>query len=227
MYMMTTSLQEYHRNYINICEMKENKVISTYYKYKGSHSTYVFFVNDNTNLYVETQFGSVIIPYVDIREYAKLYVYYIISLQLTPIQSNIYYDDRGHKGVYKEIRNWYILTNICWKSQYMSFGDYCYFKENPYDIALSHCTSKDIVSNFLYQFNEYEDPYKICDWLIHYETNLIEKELYQNEEIIKDEKNTYSLLKIVKKHFKINEDIILKIYQHIVFDSYDINNNVI
>jgi hypothetical protein len=109
----------------------------------------------------------------------------------------------------------------------MSFGDYCYFKENPYDIALTHCTSMDIVSKFLYQFNEYEDPYKICDWLINYETSLIEKELYQNEEIIKDEKNNYSLLQIVKKYFKINEDIMLKIYQHIVFDSYDINNNVI
>jgi hypothetical protein len=64
-------------------------------------------------------------------------------------------------------------------------------------------------------------------YAIGYETNLIDKELYQNEEIIKDEKNTYSLLQIVKKHFNINEDIILKIYQHIVFDSYDINNNVI
>lgn len=227
---MPTSLTEYHRNYINIYEMKKNRVISTYYKYKGAYSTYVFFVNDNNNIYVETPFGSIIIPCTDIREYAKLYVYYIISLQLTPIQSHIYYCDRGYKGVYKEIRNWYLLTNICWKSQYISFGDYCYFKENPYDIALTDCTSSDTVSRFLYRLDEnvdVEDPYKICDWLINYETNHIEKELYQNEEIIKYEKNTYSLLQIVKKHFNINEDIVLKIYQHIVFDSYDINNNVI
>lgn len=227
---MPTSLKKYHRNYINICEMKDKREISTYYKYKDKHSTYVFFVNDNNNIYVETPFGSLVIPYNNLRDYGKLYVYYIISLQLTPIQSHIYYCDHGYKGLYKENRKWYILTNICWKSQYMSFGDYCYFTENPYDIALTYCSPSDAVDNFLYQLNEnveLEDPYKICDWLINYETNLIEKELYQNEEIIKNEKNTYLLLLIIKKHFKINEDIILKIYQHIVFDSNDINNNVI
>lgn len=210
--------------------MKDKRVISTYYKYKDKNSTYVFFVNDNNNIYVETPFGSLVIPYNNLRDYGKLYVYYIISLQLTPIQSHIYYCDHGYKGLYKENRKWYILTNICWKSQYMSFGDYCYFTENPYDIALTYCSPSEAVDNFLYQLNEnveLEDPYKICDWLINYETNLIEKELYQNEEIIKDEKNTYLLLLIIKKHYNINEDIILKIYQHIVFDSNDINNNVI
>jgi len=210
--------------------MKDKRVISTYYKYKDINSTYVFFVNDNNNIYVETPFGSLVIPYANLRDYGKLYVYYIISLQLTPIQSHIYYCDHGYKGLYKENRKWYILTNICWKSQYMSFGDYCYFTENPYDIALTYCSPSEAVDNFLYQLNEnveLEDPYKICDWLINYETNLIEKELYQNEEIIKDEKNTYLLLLIIKKHYNINEDIILKIYQHIVFDSNDINNNVI
>jgi hypothetical protein len=219
--MPTTNLKEYHRNYINICEMKDGVSISTYYKYNGKHSIYVFFVNDYNNIYVETSFGSIVIRYADIREYAKLYVYYIISLQLTPIQSHIYYCDRGYKGQYKETRNWYILTNICWKSQYMSFGDYCYFTENPYDIALNHSSPCDTVATFIDRLNEMEDPFKICDWLINYETNLISNELYQNEEIIEDENNTYSLLQIVKKHFNINEDIILKIYQHIVFeDSY-------
>jgi hypothetical protein len=103
----------------------------------------------------------------------------------------------------------------------MSFGDYCYFTDNPYDIALTHSSPCDTVATFIDRLNEMEDPFKICDWLINYETNLISNELYQNEEIIEDEKNTYSLLQIVKKHFNINEDIILKIYQHIVFeDSY-------
>ena len=69
---------------------------------------------------------------------------------------------------------------------------------------------------------EIEDPYKNCDWLINYEINLITKELHHNEVIIKDEVNTYSLLQIVKKHFNLNEDVILKLYQYIVFDSYDI-----
>jgi len=214
--MMTTSLQEYHRNYINICEMKENKVISTYYKYKGSHSTYVFFVNDNTNLYVETQFGSVIIPYADIREYAKLYVYYIISLQLTPIQSNIYYDDRGHKGVYKEIRNWYILTNICWKSQYMSFGDYCYFKECPTVVNINNLTPNDKIFSYITNFNNIEqNPYIICNWLINYEIYKISSILYDNELTINKANQVKNKLEIITKHFNINDDIKIKIlYQY-------------
>jgi hypothetical protein len=107
----------------------------------------------------------------------------------------------------------------------MSFGDYCYFKENPLGIALTTCATVDVCDAFLSNFkNEYECPYIICDWLINYETNLIERELFQNEIIVKDEKNTYALLQIIKNHFKINEDVILKIYEYIVFDSdrYDI-----
>ena len=220
---MPDSLTKYHRNYINICDMGEerDRVITTYYKYNGNHSTFVFFVNDKHNIYVETPFGSIVIREADIRDYGKLYVYYIISLQLTPIQSNIYYCDIGHKGVYKETRNWYILTNICWKSRYMSFGDYCYFKENPYAIDLTHCDTADTVDAFLNRLNmneELGDPYKICDWLINYETNLIERELYQNEEIINDEQNNYSLLQIVKHRYNLNEDIMLKIYHYMVFE---------
>lgn len=202
--------------------MSEARVITTYYKYNGNHSTFVFFVNDNHNIYVETQFGSIVIPFDSLTDFTKLHVYYIISLQLTPIQSNIYYCDHGYKGIYKEMRKWYILTNICWKSQYMSFGDYCYFKENPYAIDLTHCDTEDTVKAFMNRFNMNDDPYKICDWLINYETNLIERELYQNEEIINDEKNKYSLLQIVKDHYNLNEDIILKIYQYMVFEEHPI-----
>lgn len=230
---MPYSLKQFHRNYIKICEMSEEhraRAITTYYKYNGKQSTFVFFVNDNHNIYVETQFGSIVIPFDSLGSltgFTKLYVYYIISLQLTPIQSNIYYCDHGYKGLYKELRKWYILTNICWKSQYMSFGDYCYFKENPYDIDLTHCDTEDTVNAFMYRFNinndnEHGCPYKVCNWLINYETSLIERELYQNEEIINDEKNSYSLLQIVKDHFNINDDIMLKIYQYIVFEEHPI-----
>ena len=203
-------------------EVREARVITTYYKYNGNHSTFVFFVNDNHNIYVETPFGSIVIPLTSLTDFTKLHVYYIISSQLTPIQSNIYYCDHGYKGLYKEMRNWYILTNICWKSQYMSFGDYCYFKENPYAIDLTYCDTEDTVKGFMNRFNELDDPYKICDWLINYETNLIERELYQNEEIINDEKNRYSLLQIVKDHYNLNEDIMLKIYQYMVFEVHPI-----
>lgn len=226
---MSENLIKYHRNR-QMNHQDEGRVITTYYKYNGKHSTYVFFVNDNTNLYVETSFGSIVIPFADVACLtrlaclAKLYIYYIISLQLTPIQSNIYYCNIGHKGVYKEMRNWYILTNICWNSQHLSFGDYCYFKENPLEIALTTCADDDVRDAFLHRLNnECDDPYKICDWLINYETNLIEKELYQNEVIVKDEKNTYALLQIVKNHYNINEDVILKIYHYIVFDENRIN----
>lgn len=225
---MPDNLKKYHWNRVMECEAKEERLLSTYYKYNGKSSTYIFFVNDNTNLYVETPFGSIVIPFEECgksAKYASLYLYYVISLQLTPIQSNIYYCSEGYKGQYKESRNWYILSNICWKSQYMSFGDYCYFKENPLDIALTTCATADVCDAFLSKIeNEYDYPCKICDWLINYETNLIERELIQNEIIVKDEKNTYALLQIIKNHFKINEDVILKIYQFIVFDSdrYDI-----
>jgi hypothetical protein len=106
----------------------------------------------------------------------------------------------------------------------MSFGDYCYFKENPLNINLSVCDTKNTLDDFLDLFNgDYEDPYKICDWLINYEINVIGKELYQNELIINGEKMLYERLQIVKRHFAINEDIVLKIYDYIV---YDIKNKI-
>jgi len=147
-------------------------------------------------------------------------MYYIISQQLTPTNnSKVYYSDIGYKGVYKERRNWYILSNIFWKSLYISFGDYCYFKENPLNINLSVCDTKNNIENFLNLFNDdYEDPYKICDWLINHEINVINRELYQNEHIVNDEKMLYERLQIVKRHFAINEDIVLKIYEYIVYD---------
>ena len=43
-------------------------------------------------------------------------------------------------------------------------------------------------------------------------------ELYHNELIVNNEKKVYVLLQIVKRHFNVNEDIMLKIYQYIVFD---------
>ena len=226
---MPSSLIKYRRNNINIRNnnYRNTRELSAYYSYNGAKSTYLLFARDSCdscgNIYIETQSESIIIPYKDFYKYAKLYVYYIISLQLTPLNSNIYYCDIGYKGIYKEQREWYILTNICWKSQYMSFGDYCYFKENPLNIDLSVCDSKDTIDNFLQLFNnECEGtgccPYKICDWLINYEINVIENELYQNELIINYEKRLYGLLQIVKRHFEINEDIILKIYEYIVFD---------
>ena len=107
----------------------------------------------------------------------------------------------------------------------MSFGDYCYFKENPLNINLSACDTKNTLDDFLDLFNNrnYEDPYKICDWLINHEINVIGKELYQNEQIVNGEKMLYERLQIVKRHFGINEDIVLKIYDYIV---YDIKNKI-
>jgi hypothetical protein len=103
----------------------------------------------------------------------------------------------------------------------MSFGDYCYFKENPLNIKLSVCDTDVKIGNMLDLLNNcnYEDPYKICDWLINHELNFIEKELYQNEQIVNGEKMLYERLQIVKRHFAINEDIVLKIYEYIVYDS--------
>jgi hypothetical protein len=102
----------------------------------------------------------------------------------------------------------------------MSFGDYCYFKENPLNINLSVCDTDVKIGDMLKLLNnDYEDPYKICDWLINHEINVIEKELYQNEQIVNGEKMLYERLQIIKRHFAINEDIILKIYEYIVYDS--------
>jgi hypothetical protein len=233
---MPSSLLQYHRNNINIRDniiyTKYMKDISAFYSYKSNKSTYMLFVRDargsntgNTgstaNIYIETQYGSIIIPYKDlVHKYKKLYVYYIISLQLTPRNTKIYYCDIGYKGIYKELRNWYILTNICWKSLYLSFGDYCYFRENPLNINMTVCDNENTIDNFINLSNNenYEDPYKICDWLINHEIKVITNELYHNELIVNNEKRVYVLLQIVKRHFNINEDIMLKIYQYIVFD---------
>lgn len=229
---MPSSLLQYHRNNISPCDTNHHpRTITAYYSYYGKHpntykpsGSYIVFVSDSgssgtdKNIYIETQSVSIIISYTNLHKYHKLYVYYIISLQLTPRNSKVYYSDVGYKGVYKELRYWYILTNICWKSMYLSFGDYCYFKENPLSINLSAC---DTIDNILDLFNSHyynECPYKICDWLIKYEANVIENELYHNELIVNREKTVYELLRIVKRHFGINEDIILKIYEYIVFD---------
>jgi predicted nucleic acid-binding protein len=105
----------------------------------------------------------------------------------------------------------------------MSFGDYCYFMDNPLNIDLSVCDTKGTIEGFLDLFNNHnersEDPSKICDWLINHEINVITNELFQNELIINYEKKLYGFLQIVKKHFEINEDIKLKIYEYIVFDN--------
>ena len=236
---MPSSLLQYHRNNISSCDTNHHpRTITAYYSYYGKHpqyppyntykpsGSYILFVSGSgdsgdKNIYIETQSVSIIIPYKDLHKYHKLYVYYIISQQLTPRNSKVYYSDTGYKGVYKELRYWYILTNICWKSLYLSFGDYCYFKENPLSINLSVCDTKDTIDDFLDLFNSHyynECPYKICDWLIKYEANVIENELYHNELIVNREETVYELLQIVKRHFGINEDIVLKIYEYIVFD---------
>jgi hypothetical protein len=252
---MPSSLLKYHRNNIGSGDSGDSdastRTITAFYSYNsngsngsnGSHrhsanasgyasayspansSSYVLFVASSKNIYIETQSVSVIIPYTDLPKYHKLYMYYIISQQLTPSNSKVYYSDIGYKGVYKEKRNWYILSNIFWKSLYISFGDYCYFKENPLNINLSVCDTDDTICEILDLFNNrnYEDPYKICDWLINYEINVIGKELYQNELIVNGEKMLYERLQIVKRHFGINEDIVLKIYDYIV---YDIKNKI-
>jgi hypothetical protein len=247
---MPSSLVKYHRNNIPHSGDSDgggwanSRTITAFYSYNsggsgGSHrhsayasayapansNYYVLFVASSKNIYIETQSVSVVIPNADLPKYRKLYMYYIISQQLTPSNTKIYYSDIGYKGVYKEKRNWYILSNICWRLSHLSFGDYCYFKENPLNINLSVCDTKNTLDNFLDLFNNrnYEDPYKICDWLINYEINVIGKELYQNELIINGEKMLYERLQIVKRHFGINEDIVLKIYDYIV---YDIKNKI-
>ena len=233
---MSSSLIQYHRNKNHSDNIsRDTRTITAFYSYsdKQQHSSspsgsYILFVrdggsgSDEGNIYIETQSVSVVIPYKDLPKYNKLYVYYIISVILTPDNTNTYYCDKGYKGIYKEMRYWYILTSICWKSLYMSFGDYCYFKENPLSINLSACDRVDKIGNFLDLFNNgyyvYDDPYEICDWVINYETNVVERELYQNELIVNREKMLYELLQIVKRRFAMNEDIVLKIYEYIVFD---------
>ena len=101
----------------------------------------------------------------------------------------------------------------------MSFGDYCYFKENPKDIDLCICDTDETIGNYIETFNKTQDPYKILNWVINYEISAISNEIYKNELDINRAKNTYDLLEIIKKHFKITEDIILKIFWYIEEDN--------
>jgi len=200
-----------------------NRSVSTFYSYNGSKSSYVFFVKDTKNIYIETLLGSIIIPYCDIQKYNKLYIYYIISLQITPSLTNIYYCTTGYKGIYKERRNWYILTNIYWKSLYMSYGDFCYFKDNPLTIDLHNHDTCDTINKYIINFNNrLQDPYKIIDWLINYEIKIISTELYKNEIVMNNAKNTYDMLVIIQEHFNVTDDIILKIFHYINEDNIKI-----
>ena len=192
-----------------------NNIISTFYSYNGSKSFYIFFVKNSKYIYIETLLGSIIIPSNDIQKYYKLNLFYIISLLLTPEHSKVYYCKIGHKGIYNEQRNWYIVSNIYWKSLYMSFGDYCYFKENPLNIIINTHDTIETINNYIDIFNKTFDPYKIVNFIINYEINTISTEIYKNELIINKGKRTYVLLKIIQKHFNINDDIILKIFKYI------------
>jgi len=196
---------------------RDNRV-SAFYSYNDIDSTYIFFVNNGKNIYIETLYGSLIIPYNDVKKYNKHHLFYIISLQLTPTKTNIYHCNTGYRGVYKETRHWYIISNIYWRSRYMSFGDYCYFKENPANMDLSVCDTDEIIDKYICFFNKKKDPCKILDWIINYEISAISNELYKIEYDIKKAKRTYALLKIIMKHFNITEDIILKIFWHIEED---------
>jgi len=200
-----------------------NRSISTFYTYNGNNSSYVFFVKDTKNIYIETLLGSIIIPFKDIQKYNRLYIYYIISLQITPFQTKIYYCTKGYKGIYKERRNWYILTNIYWKSLYMSYGDFCYFKDNPLTIDLHNYDTCDTIKKYIIDFNNrLQDPYKIIDWLINFEIKNISNEIYKNEIVINRDKNTYDMLVIIQEHFNITDDIILKIFHYINEDNIEI-----
>jgi hypothetical protein len=210
-----------HENYkINIIDKDEpnyySREISTYYNYNDENSTYIFFINDRQNIYIETKYGSIIIPYCDIQKYNKLYIYYIISLQLTPEQSKVYYCKLGYKGVYKEKRNWYIITNICWKTACLSYGDYCYFKECPTVVNINNLTPNDKIFSYITNFNNIEqNPYIICNWLINYEIYKISSILYDNELTINKANQVKNKLEIITKHFNINDDIKIKIlYQY-------------
>ena len=199
------------------------RVISSFYSYKGTKTTFVFFVSDRINMYVETLQCSVIIPCKDIWRYKKLHIYYILSLQLTPSNCEIHHCNRGFKGLYNELRHWYIYSNICWKTRYLSFGDYCYFKTNPLQIALTDYDTDDTIAGFIDIFNSSEDdPYYISKWLINYETSLISNDIYFNELKIANAKNTYGLLQIVKEHFNLNEDIVLKIFTFMDNDKIEV-----
>ena len=199
------------------------RVISSFYNYMETKTIFVFFVSDSINIYVETLRGSVIIPFKDIWQYKNLHSYYILSLQLTPSKCEVYHCNRGVKGLYKEQRHWYIYSSICWKSRYLSFGDYCYFKTNPLLIPLAECDTKDTITDFIKIFNSSEDdPYYIGRWLINYETSIISNDIYFTELLIEKLKTNYELLKIVGDRFNLNDDIVFKIFNFIESDNIKI-----
>ena len=199
------------------------RVISSFYSYMNTKTTFVFFVSDSINIYVETLRGSVIIPYKDIWRYKNLHSYYILSLQLTPSNCVVYHCDRGFKGLYNEIRYWYIYSSICWKSRYLSFGDYCYFKTNPLHIPLTDCDTEYTIDDFVNIFNSSEDdPYYIGRWLINYETTILSNDIYFSELLINKLKTSYELLKIVGDHFNLNDDIVFKIFNFIDSNNIEI-----
>lgn len=214
---MNYSIQNYIDNSISDdVDIHSSRDISTFYSFNGDKSRYIFFVSDSKNIYIETHRGAIIIPYEHIAKYNKLYAYYIISLQITSRQPKIYYCKSGYKGIYKEHRKWYIMSNIYWKSMNMSYGDYCYFKDNPNNIDLHICDTREDIACFILGFNNSEqDPYTISDWLINYEITCIYNELYNCEVIINIAKGSYKLLEIIKRHFGINNNIVLKIFNYI------------
>jgi len=90
-------------------------------------------------------------------------------------------------------------------------------------IALTYYDTDDTIAGFINIFNSSEDdPYYISKWLINYETSLISNDIYFNELKIENAKNTYGLLQIVKEHFNLNEDIVLKIFTFMDKDKIEI-----
>jgi hypothetical protein len=105
----------------------------------------------------------------------------------------------------------------------MSYGDFCYFKDNPLTIDLHSYDTCDTIKKYIIDFNNrLQDPYKIIDWLINYEIKIISTELYKNEIVMNNAKNTYDMLVIIQEHFNITDDIILKIFHYINEDNIDI-----
>jgi hypothetical protein len=90
-------------------------------------------------------------------------------------------------------------------------------------IALTDYDTNDTIAGFIDIFNSSEDdPCYISKWLINYETSLISNDIYFNELKIENAKNTYGLLQIVKEHFNLNEDIVLKIFTFMDNDKIEV-----
>jgi hypothetical protein len=105
----------------------------------------------------------------------------------------------------------------------MSYGDFCYFKDNPLTIDLHNHDTCDTINKYIINFNNrMQDPYKIIDWLINYEIKIISTELYKNEIVMNNAKNTYDMLVIIQEHFNVTDDIILKIFHYINEDNIKI-----